>query len=246
MNGETIGTGLEIHFDSAGEPIRGVVFAPPSDPAPAVVLIPDVRGVSPLYEEIAARFAAQGFRTLVLDIYSREGAPELPDMASVQRWIDALPDARVVRDVDAAVRHLAGRREVAGRKIGVLGFCLGGQYALMSACRVDGLSACVSFYGMLRHGGAFAANKLPPPLETAADLRCPLLGLYGEEDPLIPPDDLRAFEDALRSAGKSYDIKTFPGAGHAFMNDRRPDAFRPAAATEAFREAVAFLGRTLS
>ncbi len=244
MNGETIGTGLEVRFDSAGEPIRGVVFAPPSDPAPALVLIPDVHGVAPLYEEIAARLASHGFRTLVLDIYSREGAPDLPDMAAVQRWIDALPDARVIGDVEAAVRHLAGRPEVAGRKIGVLGFCLGGQYALMSACRVDGLSACVSFYGMLRHATS-AANKLPPPLETAADLRCPLLGLYGAEDPLIPPVDLRAFEDALRSAGKPYTLRTFAGAGHAFMNDRRPEAYRPEAASEAFREAVAFLGKTV-
>jgi carboxymethylenebutenolidase len=115
----------------------------------------------------------------------------------------------------------------------------------MAACRTPGVAACVSFYGMLRHSVS-GAHKLPPPIDTAADLRCPLLGLYGADDPLIPPDDLRTFEEALRQAGKTFALRVWAGAGHAFLNDRRPDAYRPQAAEEAFREAVAFLNRSLS
>jgi len=246
MNERTSRPPVEIRFDAAGASIRGLAFAPPADPAPGLVVVPDVHGVSPLYAEIGERLAAHGFRTLLLDPYSREGAPTLRDMAAVQSWIAALPDARVMGDVEAAVRHLAERPEVGGRKVGVLGFCLGGQYAIMAACRFAGLAACVSFYGMLRHGGGGGPHKLAPPIETAADLRCPLLGLYGADDPLIPPADLRTFEAALDHAGKSFEIRTWSGAGHAFVNDRRPDAYRPQAAEDALRAAVDFLTRTLS
>src|SRR5690606_12629226 len=105
-------------------------------------------GIWPLYRELAAKFADAGFHTLVLDIYSREGTPQLDDLA-VFALIDSLPDARVVHDVAASVAYLRARPETG--RVGVVGFCLGGQYATMSACRVDGLDACVSFYGMLTH-----------------------------------------------------------------------------------------------
>jgi len=245
MQEQTIDEGLEVEFDSGGDRVRGVVYAPRATPSPALVLIPDVRGISPLYREFAAKLADAGFRTLVLDIYSREGTPDLGDMAATFAWIDALPDARVLSDVEAAIRHLAGRPEVHRASIGVVGFCLGGQYALMAACRLPRLAACVAFYGMLRHAKD-APHKLPPPLETAADLRCPLLGLFGNEDALIPTADVRTFGERLTAAGKTFDLHLFEGAGHAFVNDRRPDAHRPEAATTAVGLAVKFLQERLA
>jgi len=245
MHETTIDAGLEIEIPVAAVRIRGVLYAHTAERAPALVLLPDVHGISALYRELAARLATSGFHTLLLDIYSREGAPQLSDTPAVQKWIEELPDARVLGDVEAAIRYLEERRDVLAGAIGIVGFCLGGQYAVMSACRPTGLAACVAFYGMLRHGRR-TERKLPPPLETADELRCPLLGLFGADDPLIPAADVSELRSRLTRSGKSFELHVFQGAGHAFMNDRRPAAYRAQAAAEAFDLATDFLRRSLS
>jgi len=146
----------------------------------------------------------------------------------------------VLGDIDAAVRFLATRLDVRSRSIGVTGFCMGGQYALMAACTVPGLAACVSFYGMLRYAQT-TERKPASPLELAPQLACPFLGLFGADDALIPAGDVRELGRLLRRHGKVFQTKVYPGAGHAFFNDTRPDAFRPDAAKDAWRRAVRFL-----
>jgi carboxymethylenebutenolidase len=162
----------------------------------------------------------------------------------VARWIQALPDPRVIADLDGAVRCLADQPEVRANAIGVTGFCMGGQYALMAACTVERLAACVSWYGMLRYA---EHNEQKPigPLELAPKLACPYLGLFGAEDAIIPVADVEALRATLSRAGKTFEIHVYPGAGHAFFNDTRPDAYRPAAAADAWPRAVEFLHRHL-
>jgi carboxymethylenebutenolidase len=84
------------------------------------------------------------------------------------------------------------------------------------------------------------------PLDLAAQLGCPYLGLFGEEDALIPLADVRELGERLAAAGKTFEIRTFAGCGHAFFNETRPDAYRPAAGAEAFEAAVGFLRRHLT
>jgi carboxymethylenebutenolidase len=244
MNGETNDGGDEIDFAGGDAQLRGVLFRTATPARAAVVLLPDVHGVAPLYREIGSRLARDGLTTLLLDLYSREGAPRLADFAAVQAWIAALPDRRVMRDVAAAVDHLRRDPDLAIERVGIMGFCLGGQYAMMAACRIDALDACVAFYGMLRHGTP-GPEKISPPIETAGAFRCPLLGLFGGDDPLIPPSDVAAFRNGLAGSGVPFELRVFEGAGHAFANDRRPDAYRPAAATEALAAASSFLRRML-
>lgn len=244
MNAETNVRGDEIELEGDDARLRGVLFRAAAPSRAGIVLIPDVHGVSDLYREIGARFATSGVTTLVLDLYSREGAPRLTDFSAVQAWIAALPDRRVMRDVAAAVQHLRHDPALALERVGVLGFCLGGQYAIMAACRMSELDACVAFYGMLRHGTP-GPEKLPPPLDTADDIRCPLLGLFGDADPLIPASDLDELRAKLTRSGHPFELRVFAGAGHAFVNDRRPDAYRPEAAAEALALATDFLRRTL-
>ena len=210
----------------------------------AVIVIPDVRGLTDHYRDIARRFADEGFFALAVDLYSREGPPELSDMAAVTRWIRQLPDPRVLADLGAAVQFLGRRPETAHRPVGITGFCMGGQYALMAACSVPGLAACVSWYGMLRYHERDAA-KPASPLDLAPRLACPYLGLFGEEDGLIPLADVEALRDILSAAGKDFEIRTYAGAGHGFFNDTRPDAYRPGAAADAWPRAVAFFRQHL-
>jgi len=230
-----------LTFQRDGDTIRGYAAIPRGmGPFPGLVLIPDVRGLAEHYRDVGRRLAAEGFFTFVIDLYSREGPPALPDMAAVLRWIEQLPDPRVLADLGGAVQHLAARSDVRADRIGITGFCMGGQYALLAACTVDGLAACVSWYGMLRYA-AHSAAKPASPLEVAARLRCPYLGLFGADDTIIPLADVDELRATLQRSRQPHEIIVYPGAGHAFFNDTRPDAYRPAVAAAAWPRVVAFL-----
>jgi carboxymethylenebutenolidase len=235
----------DVTFARGNETLRGHLAAP-DEPQnrPAIILIPDVHGLSDLYREIAARFSARGFATLAVDLYTREGAPTLASPAEAMRWIARLADPRILADLQAAVDFLAAEGKV-NRRVGITGFCMGGQYALLAACSLRGLSACVSFYGMLRYA---QRNELKPrsPLDAAASLTCPYLGIFGEDDALIPMSDVADLHAKLEAAGKSFRIHRYAGCGHAFLNHTRPDAYRPEAAADAFERAVKFFEAHLS
>jgi carboxymethylenebutenolidase len=235
----------EITFARDGATIRGTLVLPSgAQRHPALVLIPDVRGVSDHFRAIAQRFAEAGFGALVLDLYSREGAPDLPDLDAVFRWIRRLPDRRVLGDVAGAVAYLANRPEVRADAIAVAGFCMGGQYALMAACSGAKVAACVSWYGMLRYA---EKDDIKPqsPLDLADRLTCPYLGLFGADDTLIPPPDIEELRGKLTAANKNFTIISYPGAGHAFFNDTRPEMYRPDAARDSWDKALTFLRRNL-
>lgn len=235
-----------LSFVRDGDALRGyATWRPSPAPLPAVVLLPDVHGLSGLYRTFAQRFAEAGFLAFVLDIYSREGAPALADMEQVFAWIGRLDDRRILADVAGAVAFVGGLEQVRAGSVGITGFCLGGQYALMAACTVPGLAAAVSFYGMLRYS-EYGEHKPRSALDMAAELSCPYLGLFGAEDVLIPQADVRELEATLRRAGKDASIHVYPGAGHAFCNEGRADAYRPEAARDAFERAYAFFRRHLA
>jgi carboxymethylenebutenolidase len=230
----------ELTFVREGEPLRGFACWPARhERMPAIIVVHDVHGLSDHYRDIARRFASEGFFAFAVDLYSREGSPRLRSPEEVRSWLQKLDDRRVLADLQTAIRFLGSRLEVRSSAIGIVGFCMGGQYALLAACRLEGLAACVSFYGMLRYAEKSERKPLSP-LEAAADLRCPFLGLYGEEDALIPLSDVREFEETLKRANKTFAIKTYRKAGHAFFNDTRPDAYRPEAAKDAWRRCIEF------
>jgi carboxymethylenebutenolidase len=215
-------------------------------PRPGVVIIPDVWGVSDLYRRVAERLANEGFATLVVDQYRYTGREGLTP-ATVLPFIAGLTDGDVLRAVQDAIDALAASPGVAGRKVGLVGFCMGGQYALLAACTCKGLSAVAPFYGMVRYeAGLDPAKKPRQPLDAIRDLSCPLLGLYGAEDALIPVADVEELKRRLAQTRHAHEVRLYPGAGHAFLNDTRPDAYRPEAAADAWSRLVPFLRSTLS
>jgi carboxymethylenebutenolidase len=220
----------------------GFLAHPAGGPHPGVVMVPDVWGVSDLYRRLAERLAGDGFAVLAIDPYRKTGRGTFTDPAGAQAWLRQLSDPVVLETVQEAIDGLAAEPTVAGRRIGVTGFCMGGQYALLAACTCRGLSACAPFYGMVRHPpGADPVRKPRAPLDALKDLRCPVLGFYGAEDALIPPADVEALRAALAASGHEAEVRVYPGAGHAFMNDARPDAYRPHAAADAWGRLVPFL-----
>jgi carboxymethylenebutenolidase len=215
--------------------------APERGPSPGVVLIPDVWGVSDLYRRLAARLADAGFAVLVVDQYRYTGREGLTPTTAMP-FIAQLTDSFVLRAVQEAIEALAASGDVARRKVGVIGFCMGGQYALLAACLCRGLSACAPFYGMVRYeAGLDPAKKPRQPLDALATLTCPVLGLYGAEDALIPLADVEALKTRLAQSQHASAVHVYPGAGHAFLNDTRADAYRPEAAADAWSKLVPFL-----
>ncbi len=229
----------------------GFLALPEPGPSPAVVMIHDVWGLSAHTRDYATRLAREGFAVLAIDLYRRARPAKIENPGT---WMRALSDPQVLSDLGAGARFLAALPQTNGR-VGVLGFCMGGMYALMAGCADLGFSASVPFYGLLSHAhgilhdpaGLDPARKPREPLAMAAELRCPLLAFFGDQDSFIPQSDVQALARALAltRARVGAEIVVVPGAGHAFMNDTRPDAYQPEAAADAWRRTVEFLSARL-
>ncbi len=219
----------------------GHLAHPDTGTHPGVVIVHDVWGNSELYRGFARRLAGEGFAALALDLYRRD-----VNITDPGAWMRDLSDPAVLADVQAAVDFLAAHPAVAGRPVGLTGFCMGGTYALLGAATCRGVSACVGFYGILSHahgilsapGGVDRAKKPRDPLAAAGDLRCPTLAIFGDQDEFIPQDDVKSLEQRFAALTLPTEVRVYPGCGHAFLNETRPQAFRPDAAVDAWGRMV--------
>jgi carboxymethylenebutenolidase len=228
----------------------GFLALPERGACPGIALIHDVWGLSAHARDIAQRLAGEGFAALALDLYRRLDAVAIEDPGA---WMRALSDPQVLGDVQAAVEFLAKQPITQGKGIGAIGFCMGGMYALMAAARCSGLRASVAFYGLLSHqhgilhsdAGLDPERKPDEPLALASELRCPLLAFYGDRDEFVPLADIELLRQRLARSAQPAEVIVYPGAGHAFMNDTRPAAFRPEIAASAWSRMLAFLREQL-
>ncbi len=211
---------------------------------PILVVIPEIFGMHEHIKDVTRRFANEGYLSITFEPYAREGGVlNLPDITAVRRVADSVPDARVIADLDAIVayakNHQAGRPE----RIGVTGFCRGGMYTLLYAARSHELKAAVAWYGQIRPEKKEGIRAVGP-LDVAAQINPPVLGLYGEADLGIPVADVKEMEAKLKAASKIAEFVLYPGAPHAFFADYRP-SYRPDAARDAWRRCIAWMGKYL-
>ena len=224
----------------------GFLARPDSGVHPGVVLIHDVWGISDHTRDLTARLAKEGYSVLAVDLYRRESSVAIENPGAFMR---ALSDPQALGDVQASIDFLSAHAASAGQPVGVIGFCMGGTYALLAACTCEGLSAAVPFYGLLshQHGLLYAEQGLDPalkprePLDAVADLSCPLLGVFGGRDDFVPMGDIEELERRLGATPQPTELAVYPEAGHAFLNDTRADAFRQEDARHAWARMVAFL-----
>lgn len=230
-----------------GDEIEGYL-AVPTDVSVfgSVVMIHHLPGFDDATKEMARRLADQGFAAIVPNLYSRE-APGVSadDAAAIARAQGGVPDDRLVGDVAGAARHLRGL-EGSNGKVGVIGHCSGGRQSFLAACKLD-LDAAVDCYGAFIVGDPPAASGLNarPIIDLAAQLSCPLLGLFGVEDKFPSPDQVAELDRALTEHAKPHEFHSFDGAGHGFFAVDRP-SYRVEAATQGWRLIVDFYGRTLA
>jgi carboxymethylenebutenolidase len=215
-----------------------VVGAGNPGPRPAVLLTTAIAGINDYVVRQAERLDAAGYVCLVLDYHARAGVPDLSTPEKVMSAVAGLSDVLVLRDMAEAARWLREQPFADADRIGALGFCIGGTYALLAASHVPGLRCAVSFYGMLHYNQTTQA-KPQSPLECASTAACPVLGHFGEDDHIVPVAHARELAERLR--GKPAEIYTYPGAGHAFHEDFRPQVYRPVAAATAWARTQEYL-----
>jgi carboxymethylenebutenolidase len=213
-----------IEFESNGQTTPGYLAEPDDElEHPAVIVIQEWWGLVPHIEDICRRFSQEGFVALAPDLYHGQHADE-PDEA--RKLAMALERDRAVGEIRAASEYLAGRERVAPKKVGVVGWCMGGGLALSSAADGAQISAAVAFYG----------RPLSP--EDTAKLKVPVLGLFAEHDHGISVDDVHDFERNLESLNIPNEIHIYPGTSHAFFNDTRPQIYDPQAAADAWERTL--------
>ncbi|MDX1613983.1 MAG: dienelactone hydrolase family protein [Candidatus Promineifilaceae bacterium] len=217
-------------FPSNGREMPGYLARPEGEgPFPGLVIIQEWWGLVPHIKDVARRFAAEGYMVLAPDLYHGEAAQE-PDEA--RKLAMKLERDRAVTEIVAAGNFLLNMDLVSGQQVGLVGWCMGGGLALSTAAESDVPGAVVCFYGR--------------PLDEAdtANVRAPILGLYGSEDRGIPPADVREFEAALRASGIVHEILIYDGAQHAFFNDTRA-AYDAQAAADAWQRTLAWFATYL-
>jgi len=221
-----------IALRSGDETVSAYLAVPDSGGShPALLVIHEWWGLNDWVKEQAQKFADQGYVTLAVDLYRGKVAYD-PNLA--HELSRGLPQDQAIRDLKAAFNYLASRPDVRKDKIGSVGWCMGGGFSLLLAVNESKLAACVVNYG-----------SMPTDKDEIQRIQAPVLGSFGAEDRGIPPSAVAAFEDAMKAAHKSIEVKIYEGAGHAFENPNNKLGYREAAANDARARTLDFLNRTL-
>jgi carboxymethylenebutenolidase len=211
---------------------------------PVVLILPEGFGMHEHIKDIAPRLTKSGFLGITFEPYAREGGVlHLPDQESLMRVINAIPDARVMGDLDAIVAYGKQHPSARADRIGMTGFCRGGLYVLLFAAHSPEIRAAVAWYGAIKPAKT-PGIRTAGPLAVATQIKCPFLGLYGEADRGIPVADVKEMEAALKAAGTIAEFIEYPDAPHAFNSDYRP-SYRSEAAKDGWARCVAWFTKYL-
>ena len=229
--------GQRVVLTAADGAAMATYRADASEPTGAgIIVLPDYYGLTSFYEDLALRFAEAGIDAIAIDYYGRTARPP-PRDASFDHvhHADRTTWTGLQTDVAAAANELRSERRV--RALFSIGFCFGGRtsFLLGTVSELD-LAGVIGFYGW--PVGEFR-NDTPAPAAVTSDLRVPLLGIFGEADPKIPPTDVGAFESALEAAPTPHRVISYEGAPHSFF-DRKQESHGEASAA-AWSEVLGFI-----
>lgn len=192
-----------------------------SGPFPVVLVVQEIFGVHEHIKDVCRRLAKEGYFAIAPQMYARQGdVSKLSSIDDIRAIVAKVPDAQVMSDLDAAVAFAQASGKADTTRLAITGFCWGGRITWLYAAHNPQLKAGVAWYGRL----VGDASDLTPkhPVDVAADLKAPILGLYGGDDQGIPVDTVEKMRAACKAAGKTCDIVVYPGAPHAFHADYRP------------------------
>jgi carboxymethylenebutenolidase len=227
--------GQDVEYASNGTTTHGYLATPDVGRGPGLIVIQEWWGLNDQIRRTADRFASEGFVALAPDFYHGKlvniGEPD-----EAGKLLMALNIDQAGRDARGAAQYLLQRAAALGGKVGVIGFCMGGQLALLAGTvAADEISAVVNMYGI--------HPNVKPDFST---MKAPVLGLFAELDGFVNEDARKALRDEIRKAGVRYTDHTYPGVDHAFMNDDRPEVYNAQAAQDAWDRVIAFFRKELA
>lgn len=209
-------------------------------PFPVVLVVQEIFGVHEHIRDVCRRFAKLGHMAIAPELFVRQGdVGAMSDMQAIVRdVVSKVPDPQVIADLDATVAYAkaSGRGDTA--KLAITGFCWGGRITWLYAAHNPGVKAGVAWYGRLV--GEKSASNPAHPVDVAAQLKAPVLGLYGAADTGIPVATVEQMKAACAAAGKTCEFTVYPDTPHAFHADYRP-SYREGPAKDGFAKATAWL-----
>ena len=226
-------TAKEVSYKSGDETVKGILYTPDGAKGklPALVVVHEWWGLNDWVKDQASRLADQGYVTLAIDLYRGHVAKTSDEAHELMRGV---PDDRASRDLLAASEYLRSQPNVDAARVGDIGWCMGGGYALNLALSDPKLRVAVINYGHLMVDPA-----------NLAKINAAVLGLFGAQDRGIPVDDVKKFGEALNKAGKTVEIKIYDDAGHGFQNPVNGDGYKPQDTADAQQRTTAFLEKNL-
>ena len=234
-----------ISLDVAGKDMPAMICEPEGEgPHPALVLamhMPAHMGLEgdQFTENLIQRFADNGYLSIVPFIFHR-----FPLEMDRMEKLAGFDDQEIHADQEAAYQWLIDNENVDSNRVGIVGHCLGGRNAWLSAGYNPNYQVCASMWGGRKNTGWGDGN--PSPLDLTAQINCPVIGIWGFADGVGSPEDADTEEQALITAGIDYEFHRYDGAGHAFMNPtsgRDPDPYRHEASEDSWNKQLAFLAR---
>jgi carboxymethylenebutenolidase len=230
--GKEVLVGESVTFPGNGRTVGGYLAVPDKDGGPAVVVIQEWWGLVDHIKDVADRLAATGFVALAPDLYDGRivGLHEPDEAGKAMMELDM---GRATQEMAAAFDHLLNDARVEPKRIGAIGFCMGGTLA-MTLATVRPVAAVVDYYG----------GPLKGQLQVEK-IRGPVLGHFAADDDWANPLRARELLDRLHRLGLEAEFYTYPGTGHAFFNNDRPEVHNPKAAALSWDRTIEFLHRHL-
>jgi carboxymethylenebutenolidase len=228
--------GEMIEFQSDGHPGNGYLAVPGGGPAgtPPILVLQEWWGLVDQIKRTCDRLAGEGFTALAPDLYQGATVP-LTEPDDAAKLMMALEMERVAKDLSGSVDELI--RRTGRQHIGVIGFCMGGGLALvLAAQRPDAVKAVVPAYGII---------PWPAARPDYSKLDAAVQAHVAEQDDFFTPEAAREFESELQSLGKEVELHLYEGAGHAFFNEDRPEAYHELSADQLWERTIAFFRQTL-
>jgi carboxymethylenebutenolidase len=202
-----------------------------------IVILPDVRGLHPYYEELTLRFAEQGVDAIAIDYFGRTAGTGRRDADFEFRpHVDQTTYEGLSADAEAAAAYLRSEDGGSIRSLYTVGFCFGGRLAFLTATLGLDLAGVIGFYGV---PVGPPRNGMPAPADVADRMEARVLGIFGGADAAIPPESIEAFGSALEEAGVDHRLITYPDAPHSFFDRKAEDHVE--ASAQAWTEVLRFV-----
>ena len=220
-----------IHFPAGARQAMGFLACSEEDgPQPGLLVLQEFWGLNDHIKDVTKRFAAEGFVALAPDMYDGKVTT---DATEARQLLTSMDPAAALQKLQGAIECLKANAQVAEKKIGVVGFCMGGFLALNLACNSKDLQAVAAFYGRI------------PPTSLLENLTAPVLYVFGQKDHHLPEADVDRLEQFITRTGRTGSVVRYPEADHAFFNDTRREVYREADATDAWIKVLGFLRQHL-